>query len=308
MKTNRLSQEKIHEVCLLIQENQLSLKEISELTGVAKSTVSVICNKKTHKDIVDQYDFSGRDVSIRRITKDNKIEEVCQLLQEGKLTRKEIMLKTGVSIMVIKNIHKYHSHQDIASKFDISKSKVQTHNLTPKDKVIEICELLQNGSLSMKEISIKVGVSNSTVSAVYHNKIYKDITKSYNFNKIKSSPKSRHRTPFDTVRRICEMLQEGKLSLKEIMIENKVSISVVKGIYSRSTYQDISAPYDFSSANVGKMSKTSPGTVHKICALLQEGNMTRKEIAMVTNTSLSIIDHIYARRTYKSISREYNFK
>ena len=308
MKTNRLSQEKIHEVCKLIQENQLSLKEISKLTGVAKSTVSAICNKRIRKDIANQYDFSGRTVSIRRIAKDDKIEEVCQLLQEGKLTRKEIMLKTGVSVMVIKNIHKYHGHKNVASKFDISRSKVQSHDLTPRDKVIEICELLQQGSLSMKEIAIKVGVGNSTVSDIYHKRTYQHITKSYIFNENRSSSKHHPRTPIETVYRICEMLQEGKLSLKEIMIENKVTTSVVKSIYSRSTYRDISAHYDFSNANVGQRSKTSPITVHKICALLQEGNMTRKEIAIETNTAPSVIDNIYARRTYKSISRNYNFK
>jgi DNA-binding CsgD family transcriptional regulator len=210
--------------------------------------------------------------------------------------------------MVIKNIHKYHGHQKIASKFDISNPNVQNHNLTPKDKVIEICELLQQGTLSMKEISIKVGVSNGTVTSIYHKKIYQHITKSYNFDKVKSSSNRHPKTPIDTVCRICEMLQEGKLTLKEIMLENKVSISVVKSIYSRSTYREVSAPYDFSNANVGERSKTSPDTVRKICELLQEGNMSRKEIAMVTNTSPSIIDHIYARRTYKSISREYNFK
>ena len=64
---NKFTEKMVHKVCKLLVKNKLTIKQISEKTGVSYNMVRHIKNHKSWKHISSQYDFSNYDKY--RITK-----------------------------------------------------------------------------------------------------------------------------------------------------------------------------------------------------------------------------------------------
>lgn len=62
LNQGRLSEEKIHEVCKLLENIDNSLQFIYQITGVSYTTVQAIQNKRSHTDISDQYNIIQRKI------------------------------------------------------------------------------------------------------------------------------------------------------------------------------------------------------------------------------------------------------
>lgn len=69
-----LDDNKVHEVCKLLEDSTIPLLTVSSMTGVPYSAIQAIQNKRSHIDISDQYDIKSR-----KIGSNFTIEQVHQL-------------------------------------------------------------------------------------------------------------------------------------------------------------------------------------------------------------------------------------
>lgn len=79
----KLNKKQVHEICNLLINSNLTLKEIGKLYNVSESTINNIYRKKNWKDIANKYDFSCR-ITIRN----NKGQ--FQVVNIKKLNEKEL--------------------------------------------------------------------------------------------------------------------------------------------------------------------------------------------------------------------------
>ena len=71
-----LNEEKVKRICELLISTSKSYQEIATLFGVDKSTIALIKNKKTWKDITKTYDFSCRMVIRNQLGQFKTIRQV----------------------------------------------------------------------------------------------------------------------------------------------------------------------------------------------------------------------------------------
>lgn len=111
----------------------------------------------------------------------DQIHEVCQLLEYGKVSYKEISEMTDVSYTVVKQIKNRIIWTSISDQYDINKEhrKKRGAPLTKK-KIKRICKYIRK-SKSDKWISEKMSVSTSSVSNIRRRKTHTDITQYIDF-------------------------------------------------------------------------------------------------------------------------------
>lgn len=114
----------IRKVCKLLVKNELTIKQISEKTGVSFSTVYGIYAGTDWTSISKDYDFSHYNVKSDRRTNcplkkynESKIREVCRLIESGDYTMKEIERITGVSNGLIQSIKYKRLYTDISKDY-----------------------------------------------------------------------------------------------------------------------------------------------------------------------------------------------
>ncbi len=79
---NTYTSDQVLHVAKLLTENNLTMKEISNITGVRYDTISLIKNKKIYKDLLEPFDFSkfkGKNVLPKEL-----LPSIDGLIQEGK--------------------------------------------------------------------------------------------------------------------------------------------------------------------------------------------------------------------------------
>lgn len=103
---------------------------------------------------------------------------------------------------------------------------------------------------------------------------------------------------------VCYML-EHDYSFSDITKKTDVSYAMISLIYRGRFWKEISSKYDFSNYSYGKSRKTN---VYKACDLLQNTNISIREISNICNISRSSIYKILQRKIYKNISENYNFE
>ena len=107
------------------------------------------------------------------------------------------------------------------------------------EKVIEICEYLQDGKMTNRQISEVCNVTLADVENIKYRRSWKDISKNYEFHKLDN------RLMDDVVKLICKDLQDNKHTMVEISQKWKIPLDTVKGIKYRKIYNEISKDYIF---------------------------------------------------------------
>lgn len=133
---SKYSNNDVRRVCELLSSGKYSVTEVSELTGMNRSSVSNIAFKKNHNNISKDYDFSkfynctDRQKYPERNWKysPDQFHSVCKELVKNELTMKEIAKKTGVSYVMVKRVYHGNKKTDISSQYDFSHySKIRSH-------------------------------------------------------------------------------------------------------------------------------------------------------------------------------------
>ena len=159
------------------------------------------------------------------------------------------------------------------------------------ETVLMICELLEKG-LPVKMIAAAFNKSEDSVNSIRKRITYKNISKDFHFKSKQISP--------DMVRKICELLQEGKTA-EETAKELNVSKSVVHHIRAGVSWKDISKDYYF------KPKKQSDEDVIKACELIQN-EVSLAEITKITGLKNHVLLDIRNGKTYTEISKNYDLK
>ena len=85
--SNKYSENKIRQVCELIESNKYSITKISKMTNVNRYTINDILRKKSWVDISDEYDISKFNKSDHIRLNDNEINKIHDLLVKGYRTK-----------------------------------------------------------------------------------------------------------------------------------------------------------------------------------------------------------------------------
>lgn len=112
----------IRNVCLLLEENEMTLPEISNCTGVSPYMIYNIRRGIKWKRISSQYNIAKYNVKTPNhgSTKKyniNQIEKVCKLLEEKKYTLQQISTLTSVNFNTVADIKRHRSWTNISKKY-----------------------------------------------------------------------------------------------------------------------------------------------------------------------------------------------
>lgn len=110
------SDDLIHKVCKMIQENHRTCDIVKEL-GVPSHLVCNVRKGFQYKEVSSQYDFTRIYPVQKRIGYD-RIEHVCELLEAGQYTGAEISRMTGVSQGSISRIKNRLDYTIVSDKYN----------------------------------------------------------------------------------------------------------------------------------------------------------------------------------------------
>ena len=241
----------------------------------------------TYKENTQKYyetDFNINNICLT----DKLVKKICQDLV-NEMTIYEISCKYNVSELVVYNIRFGVTYTDISTKYKFPSQRQMT-----EEDVIRVCELLAKG-MSSPQVSAETGFSVSSITHILIGDSWTQISKNYTF------PNSRL-TDKEIVKKICEMLQDGK-SLKEVANKFNVSKRTVEHIRAGETHTDISKNYNF----VYSKFKVADEIIHNICKDLASKQYLRQEIADRNGVSLSFVKDIKARKYRIDISHQYEW-
>lgn len=112
-----LTDSKVHDLCYMIQQNpQLTMRELSDLTGVGRMTLNYIRNGNTFTRISKNYDFSK--CNRKQKQDDAVIHQICKAIARG-LKTTEIAKVFGVNSEYISNIKSGKIRKDIGEQYNI---------------------------------------------------------------------------------------------------------------------------------------------------------------------------------------------
>ena len=131
-KLAKFSDNQIHYVCKLLEENELTIKEIAEVTNTSKRTVKHVLRHETNVRISKDYNFDHYDKynknkilnpSIRycgaQLTP-KQVTLICTLIEKNQLTLRQISDVTEIPYHLIRNIYFKKTWRFISDDFDFS--------------------------------------------------------------------------------------------------------------------------------------------------------------------------------------------
>ena len=125
-------------------------------------------------------------------------------------------------------------------------------NIYDLDTVHKVCKLLEQNKLTMPEIAQKTGMNTKMIRRIYIKKSWTSISKDYNidkYNQINFVTDDYKKERTKVIKKVCEMIQDGSYTMKEIETETGLQRKLISAVYHRTKYKKISASYDFSKFN-----------------------------------------------------------
>lgn len=183
----------------------------------------------------------------------------------------------------------------------LNAAKLENHGKAQltNQQVSEICELMESGQVTQREISKLYGVSEFVIREIRLGNNWVDISKEYNVSNCKMIANK----PIDDekVIRICELLLEDKLTIKEIAELMEVTPHVVLSIYKKEHHKHISEKYDFS--NYSKRCRYSENLINKVRDLISKG-FNSDDIIKETNLPRGQKTNTFLYRQRKHLEHE----
>lgn len=287
------------EICELLAEGKRP-KEVSEITGIRERVVRHIYNGECWKQLTENYEFPETEGPIPYSYSDDIIRNTCELIQEGKLNNREISEITGVNERYISDIKNKKRRVDVSDEYDFSNAPPR--NASREIVARQICEMLQEGKKSVKEISEITGLGGSMISGIKCGRYWTNISKDYDFSNV---PYDKHNDDdkVNTVKEICNLLQENTLTHKEIANKLGVFSALVDNISKGRTWKSISKDYTFPDT---RKPAEKDENLHRACFLFSEGESDNK-ISKDTGITRGFLRKLRRREVRTDISSQYNF-
>lgn len=191
-----LSNEQIHQICKYLEENVLTQYKIAKHVGCSRQAVYNILNKKTHTDIshlynIDNYTIKtendyleyGENLAVTKYSND-EIKTVCELIDSGIYSLREIEKLTGIPYQTIRNVYYGVCRTDISKKYNFRKTEKNPLYESKKNQVELACMLLDKG-FNTREVSEEIGLPRHIVRSILSGSSWKNVSKNYNFIKNK---------------------------------------------------------------------------------------------------------------------------
>ncbi len=108
-------------------------------------------------------------------------------------------------------------------------------------QVHEICKIMENGTMTQREIAKKYDVDESIIHEIRLGNNWRSISHLYNIDNCKLAVETLDES---TVRSICAEIEKDDLTIKEIARKCDVKYDIVLGILNGRNYKNISSEYD----------------------------------------------------------------
>lgn len=120
-----------------------------------------------------------------------------------------------------------------------------------KKQAKEICRLLEENQLTIKEISQKINCSKSIIMNIRQRKSWIEVSEKYSIDvyDVNESTNGNKRIKKNIAIKICEDLSSGYYTIREIANKYNIPYSRVNDIKQHKTWKSISYLYDFSNYN-----------------------------------------------------------
>ena len=237
--TKRLTTGQVRAICELLQDGELTAKEIAERIGTTQTTVRLICARKSHYIITKDYDFSNANVNHRTPTLPKwKVEKIKSMLL-AKIPEIQIIVRLGVSR---KSIIK------IAKKYNIERTAISHSAKKLDDETVrDICKDLADNEFTMADIAKKYNTTSERLRDILNGKTFVHISKDFDFSKRNKRRTNRNRRlSRGDVIAIFDDLQYTDESCIALADKYGVSSTTIYSILNRESHIDISKNYSFS--------------------------------------------------------------
>ena len=193
-RMSKLTEEEVHEICQMLQDPRIMYKEVAECFEGKISTNGVfnIAKGDRYVSISSQYNIPPREndrAKIARMTSkldEEKVHQICQMLQDPRVMYKDIGAKFGVCDHSILDIAHGKNWKDISSQYVIPERSSKNRTTRPKlteEEVYQICEMLQDPYVMYKDIAAKFGVSVGCIQGIADGCNWSEITSQFNIPK-----------------------------------------------------------------------------------------------------------------------------
>lgn len=110
---------------------------------------------------------------------------------------------------------------------------------------------------------------------------------------------------------ICKLLEENKLTYKEISKKAKCTKSIVRNIRNKKCWNEVSINFDIDNHDVKESTngnlRLNKKEVEKICEKLESGFYTIRDISKIHNVPYSKVNDIKQRKTWTKVSKKFDF-
>ena len=110
-----------------------------------------------------------------------QVKKVCKMLEENIHTIQTISALTSVPKDTIYHIRQHDIWTKISDNYDIDNYTVVTGRKYSQERIHAVCKLLEQGTMTLKEIEQETGVTSSLISNIRNKYRWRSISRFYNF-------------------------------------------------------------------------------------------------------------------------------
>ena len=253
--------------------------------------------------------FNKGEANTKNVFSEEKIREVCKLLEDPKMPPIAIQKITGVHQYIIDSIKSGKIWTHISKGYNIADTNFRfgenhTNSKYKENQIREICKRLEKG-IAPGKIAKELGVHDKLVQSVRRGKAWAHISKDYKFPEINykfGEQKVQAKYTEAQIRKACELLTNPKLNFEDIARETGVNRDTVVRITKGTHWAEIAKDYDFTVRDQAK--KKMEFERDKIIELFNEGN-SYKEIYDIMKSKYGMADHPRAMYHLYDIIKNY---
>lgn len=240
------SEEDRNKIISLLQNTNLSLKEIGEKTGYTIYTISEINTGKTFPKGDIEYPIRKNRCSEKYGEQD--YQEIVDLLKNTDLTFEEIAVKTNTDFSLVADINRGKRISWFSqNNFEIPIRKTVTHAKVSINLAKQVVQLLKKNDMSADEIGNLLGLPGYTVGSINRgkHKICKELNESFPIRKKEYRKPSNKIFSQYQLNQILDLLFFTNLSMEEISQRFNVSKSTITAINTGRNYRKQNSYYKF---------------------------------------------------------------
>lgn len=144
----------------------------------------------------------------KAILTNKEVGDICELMEQGNLTQREIAKLYKVNEHVIREIRLRHNWKEISQNYEVENCKMIANPVISDETVISICEEILKNEFTIREIAKKFNVSSGIVEDILNHKKHKKIVNKYDF----SHYDKKYRYPKETINEVRRLIAEGESS------------------------------------------------------------------------------------------------